>query len=131
MSETKTKGHISQIIGPVVDVFFEVSRNDEVRVLPSIHDALKVVRPDGKELVLEVQQHIGEDTVRCVAMDSTDGLSRGLEVSLTGSPIKMPVGAQVRGRVMNVTGDSIDGLGGFETDDALPIHREPPPSSKT
>ena len=126
MSETKTKGHISQIIGPVVDVFFEVSHNDEVRVLPSIHDALKVVRPDGKELVLEVQQHIGEDTVRCVAMDSTDGLSRGLEVSLTGSPIRMPVGAQVRGRVMNVTGDSIDGLGGFETDDALPIHREPP-----
>ena len=80
--------------------------------------------------MLEVQQHMGEDTVRCVAMDSTDGLSRGLEVSLTGSPIRMPVGVQVRGRVMNVTGDSIDGLGGFETDDALPIHREPP-SSRT
>ena len=126
MPDTKTKGFISQIIGPVVDVHFDIARADEARVLPSIHDALTVTRPDGKELILEVQQHIGEDTMRCVAMDSTDGLRRGLEVSLTGSPIKMPVGNQIRGRVMNVTGDPIDGLGGFETKGALPIHREPP-----
>ena len=126
MPDTKTKGFISQIIGPVVDVHFDIARADEARVLPSIHDALTVTRPDGKELILEVQQHIGEDTMRCVAMDSTDGLRRGLEVSLTGSPIKMPVGNQIRGRVMNVTGDPIDGLGCFETKGALPIHREPP-----
>lgn len=78
--------------------------------LPSIHDALKVRRPDGRDLIIEVQQHIGEDTVRCVAMDSTDGLQRKMEVLPTGAPIAMPVGAQIRGRVMNVTGESIDGL---------------------
>ena len=126
MPDTRTKGIISQIIGPVVDVHFDIDRVNEAKVLPSIHDALTVTRPDGKELILEVQQHIGEDTMRCVAMDSTDGLRRGLEVSLTGSPIRMPVGTQIRGRVMNVTGDPIDGLGGFETKGALPIHREPP-----
>ena len=126
MSDIRTRGVISQIIGPVVDVHFDIDSVSEARALPSIHEALKVSRPDGKELILEVQQHIGEDTMRCVAMDSTDGLRRGLEVTTTGSPITMPVGSQIRGRVMNVTGDPIDGLGSFETDDALPIHREPP-----
>ena len=70
-------GHISQIIGPVIDVFFDTKGQDAENVLPKIHDALKIERPDGRELVVEVQQHIGEDTVRCVAMDNTDGLQRG------------------------------------------------------
>jgi len=121
-----SKGYISQIIGPVVDVHFDIDSKDEAACLPSIHDALKVKRPDGRELIVEVYQHIGEETVRCVAMDSTDGLRRGLEVDCTGSAIKMPVGAQIRGRVMNVTGDAIDGLGNLKMDSALPIHREPP-----
>lgn len=119
-------GHISQVIGPVVDVFFKGKNIDAELLLPSIDDALTVRRPDGKELVLEVQQHIGEDTVRCVAMDSTDGLRRGLEVIPTGGPIKMPVGSQIKGRMMNVVGEPIDGMKELERDGAYPIHREPP-----
>ena len=116
-------GKISQIIGPVVDVHFEQGPGEE---LPRIHDALTVNRSNGRKLVIEVQQHIGEDTVRCVAMDSTDGLRRGMEAVDTAAPISMPVGAQIRGRVMNVTGDSIDGLGELDRTNTLPIHREPP-----
>ena len=108
-------GHISQIIGPVVDVHFDLKNLKDEKSLPAIHDALKVQRPNGRELIIEVQQHIGEDTVRCVAMDSTDGLRRGLEAVCLGSPIAMPVGAQIRGRVMNVTGQTIDGLGELTT----------------
>ena len=115
-------GHISQIIGPVVDVHF----SSEDAILPSINSALKIKRPDGRDLVIEVQQHIGEDTVRCVAMDSTDGLRRGLEAVSEGTPISMPTGEKIRGRVLNVTGDAIDGLGEIETEVRLPIHREPP-----
>ena len=81
-------GHISQVIGPVVDVAFEAVGN-EVQ-LPAINEALSVTRPDGRELIIEVQQHIGENSVRCVAMDSTDGLRRGLEAKATGAPITMP-----------------------------------------
>ena len=123
----KITGKISQIIGPVVDVHFEsgASAGSEIR-LPSIHEALHVLLPEGRTLVIEVQQHIGEETVRCVAMDSTDGLCRGLEVVSTGKSIAMPVGAQIRGRVMNVTGGHIDGLEPLSTEGALPIHREPP-----
>ena len=120
------KGHISQIIGPVVDVHFDLKSLADEKTLPAIHDALKVDRPDGRELIIEVQQHIGEDTVRCVAMDSTDGLKRGLEAVCLGTPITMPVGGQIRGRVMNVTGETIDGLGALQKEGALPIHREPP-----
>jgi len=120
------KGQISQVIGPVVDVHFEIDSTTESNKLPSIHDALKVLRPDGREIIIEVHQHLGEDTVRCVAMDSTDGLKRGLEAVCTGSPIVMPVGEQIRGRVLNVTGDSIDGLGQLDDANALPIHREAP-----
>ena len=121
-----TIGYISQIIGPVVDVHFDLDKADEAKDLPSIYDALKVKRPDGRELVIEVEQHIGEDTVRCVAMDSTDGLRRGLEVTCTGEPVEMPVGPQIRGRVMNVIGETIDGMNGLVMKDSLPIHREPP-----
>ncbi len=120
------KGKISQIIGPVVDVHFDLKDLREERSLPGIHDALKVQRPDGRQLIIEVQQHIGEDTVRCVAMDSTDGLRRGLEAVMLGRPIAMPVGEQIRGRVMNVTGETIDGLDKLDREGALPIHREPP-----
>ena len=116
-------GHISQIIGPVVDVHFD---NLTGRNLPGIHEALTIRRRNGGSLVVEVQQHIGEDTVRCVAMDSTDGLRRGMEVSTTGAPISMPSGQQIRGRVMNVTGNTIDGLQKLSTERSLPIHREPP-----
>ena len=118
-------GRISQIIGPVVDIHFDFPEGQEKK-LPSIHDALSITRPNGRKVVVEVQQHIGEDTVRTVAMDSTDGLKRGMEAINTGAPISMPVGAQIRGRVMNVTGDSIDGLGELDMKDGLPIHREPP-----
>lgn len=117
-------GYISQIIGPVVDVRFPSRDSD---ALPRIHEALHVDRGEGKRpLVVEVQQHIGEETVRCVAMDSTDGLTRGMTATATAAPISMPVGGQIRGRVMNVVGEAIDGLGDLSEDNALPIHREPP-----
>ena len=119
-------GKIVQVVGPVVDVHFDISSTEEAGLLPKIHDALEVKRPDGRKLIIEVQQHIGEDTVRCVAMDSTDGLSRGIEAINTGSAISMPVGARIRGRVMNVTGDTIDGLGDLDRSETLPIHREAP-----
>ena len=119
-------GHISQIIGPVVDVHFETKDNEKRLNLPSIHDALKICRPNGKVLIVEVQHHIGEDTVRTVAMDSTDGLQRGMEVLSTGRPITMPVGAQIRGRVMNVVGECIDGMNQLDTEGSFPIHRDPP-----
>ena len=119
-------GYISQIIGPVVDVHFNLEADQEKSMLPSIDDALTVHRDGKRDLVIEVQQHIGEDTVRCVAMDSTDGLERGMKVVNTKAPISMPVGAQIRGRVMNVIGEPIDGLGDLDENNALPIHREPP-----
>ena len=119
-------GHISQVIGPVIDVFFEGKDIDAELRLPRIHDALEIKRPDGRILVAEVQQHIGEDTVRTVAMDSTAGLRRGMEVVSTGQPITMPVGDQVKGRMMNVTGNAIDGMKELDRKGAYPIHREPP-----
>ena len=122
---SELKGHISQIVGPVVDVHFEFPAGAQ-KDLPLIHEAMLTTRQDGRQIVIEVQQHIGEDTVRCVAMDSTDGLMRGKEVTSTGSSISMPVGPQIRGRVMNVTGNAIDGLGELDRSESLPIHREPP-----
>ncbi|MBR5064601.1 MAG: F0F1 ATP synthase subunit beta, partial [Bacteroidales bacterium] len=119
-------GYIAQVVGPVVDVHFDISARNAESELPRISDALQVKRPDGRNLILEVQQHIGEDTVRCVAMDSTDGLRRGLEVTNTERPIAMPTGSQIRGRVMNVTGDVIDGMGEMDRKETLPIHRDPP-----
>lgn len=119
------KGHISQIIGPVIDVFFDINV-DEGQELPPINDALSITRPNGKLLIVEIQQHIGEHTVRTIAMDSTDGLYRGLSVDVLGSPISMPVGNQVKGRLMNVIGESIDGMNELNRKGAYPIHREPP-----
>ena len=117
-------GHISQVIGPVVDVYFEGT--DAELMLPSIHDALEIKRSNGKTLIVEVQQHIGENTVRTVAMDSTDGLQRSMKVYPTGGPITMPVGDQIKGRLMNVVGDSIDGMKELDRAGAYPIHRDPP-----
>ena len=119
-------GHISQIIGPVIDVYFDTKGQDSDKVLPRIYDALKIKRQDGSELIIETQQHIGEDTVRCVAMDNTDGLQRGMEVIPTGSPITMPSGEQIKGRMMNVVGKAIDGMEALNMDNSYPIHREPP-----
>ncbi len=118
-------GRVSQIVGPVVDVHFE-NCDPSKESLPLIHEALEIRRPGKDSLLIEVQQHIGEDTVRCVAMDSTDGLKRGMEVHCSGSCISMPQGEQIRGRVMNVTGQVIDGLGSLDRTGSLPIHREPP-----
>ena len=118
-------GHISQIIGPVVDVYFDLKGNTDASI-PAINDALSIKRDDGSELIVEVQQHIGENTVRTVAMDSTDGLRRKMPVLATGSPINMPVGTQIRGRLLNVIGDPIDGLRDLDREGSFPIHREPP-----
>ena len=123
---TQIKGRISQIIGPVIDVYFDTEGLDAEKVLPKIHEALKITRPDGSPLIIEVQQHIGEDTVRCVAMDNTDGLQRGLDVEPMGSPILMPAGDQIKGRMLNVIGQPIDGMKNLDMEGAYPIHREAP-----
>ena len=119
----KITGKVSQILGAVVDVEFS-SENQ----LPKIYDSLEITREDGSILILEVEQHIGEDVVRCIAMDSTDGLSRGIEVVSTGNPIKVPVGEEIYGRLFNVNGDPIDGLKALPKDgkNGLPIHRSAP-----
>lgn len=119
-------GHISQIIGAVIDVAFDTEGKKAEEVLPKIFDALEITRPNGQKLIVEVQQHIGEDTVRTVAMDNTDGLQRGMEVCPLGSPITMPTGNQIKGRMMNVIGERIDGLRDLARENAAPIHREPP-----
>ncbi len=123
---SQISGHISQIIGPVIDVYFNVEGLEPEKVLPKIHDAMKVVREDGRDLIIEVQQHIGEDTVRTVAMDNTDGLKRGMEAIPLGSPIRMPAGEQIKGRMMNVIGEPIDGMKKLSMEGAYPIHREAP-----
>ncbi|MBQ6204237.1 MAG: F0F1 ATP synthase subunit beta [Prevotella sp.] len=123
---TQITGHISQIIGPVIDVFFDTKGLDAEKVLPKIYDALKVKRPNGEEMIIEVQQHIGEDTVRCVAMDNTDGLQRGIEAVPLGSPITMPAGEQIKGRMLNVIGRPIDGMGQLSMEGSFPIHRDAP-----
>ncbi len=114
-------GHVKQVIGPVVDVAFPNEAS-----LPEIYNALEIQRPNGETLVLEVQQHLGEDSVRAIAMDSTDGLMRGAEVTDTGHTIAMPVGEAIRGRLFNVIGKAIDGLGDVSTGKTYSIHRKPP-----
>ncbi len=121
---SKAIGKVSQIIGPVVDVVF----NTKDAELPKIYDSLEITKKDGTLLVLEVQSHIGEDTVRTISMDSTDGLSRGTDVVSTGNPIQMPIGADVYGRLFNVIGDAIDGLGNLPKtgENGMSIHRSAP-----
>lgn len=119
--DTKTNGKISQIIGAVVDVQFP-----EDTKLPIIYDALRVKRDNGSYVILEVEQDLGENTVRCIAMDSTDSLQRGLEVERLGGPITMPIGEDINGRLFNVIGQTIDGIGPVEATKQYPIHHEPP-----
>ena len=114
-------GKIKQIIGPVVDVYFGGDSK-----LPEIFNALELTRENGDKLVLEVQQHLGEDSVRAVAMDGTEGLVRGTEVRDTGKAIAMPIGDQINGRLFNVTGDAIDGLPAPDKTNGRPIHAKPP-----
>ena len=115
-------GKIAQVIGPVVDVAFEGEGN----AIPPIYTSLKIDRPDGSELILEVEQHIGEDTVRCVAMDSTDGLQRGMKVVNLDRPIAVPTGEQVKGRLLNVVGEAIDHLPELKRENVRPIHQPAP-----
>lgn len=119
---TENKGKISQVIGPVIDVVF-----DDVEQLPNIYDALEVIKDnDEPNLVLEVEQHIGQDTVRCIAMDATDGLYRSQEVIATNKPITVPIGEEINGRLFNVIGKAIDGIGDVPKTHELPIHRPSP-----
>ncbi len=119
---SRMTGKIIQIIGPVVDVSFEETGNK----LPSIYEALEIERKDGTKLILEVQQHIGENSVRTISMDSTDGLQRGLKVVATGHPITMPRGDTVKGRLLNVIGEAIDGIGKVEKTGGYQVHNHPP-----
>ena len=123
MEATQTllqNGEVVQVVGPVVDVSFPTG------AVPEILYALHIEREYGDDLVLEVQQHLGENRVRTIAMDSTDGLVRGAPVVNTGSPISMPVGESIRGRLFNVVGKAIDGLPQPETSESRPIHQEAP-----
>ncbi|GIX05837.1 MAG: ATP synthase subunit beta 2 [Candidatus Poribacteria bacterium] len=117
-------GRIAQIVGVVVDVEFPEGQ------LPEIYDALEIQRDDGSRLILEVEQHLGEDRVRCVAMDTTDGLRRGMPVRHTGGPIRVPVGREVLGRIMNVVGEPIDGRGPIQAKEYRPIHQPAPALSE-
>lgn len=117
---TKNEGLISQIIGPVIDVEFQQGE------LPEIYNALKITKDDGTIVTAEVQQMLGSNKVRTVAMSSTDGLRRGMKVVDTKDSIKIPVGKPILGRILNVIGEPVDELGPVETNDYLPIHRESP-----
>lgn len=111
-------GRITQVIGPVVDVAFD----EPGTKLPNILDSLTVTKNDGTVVVLECQQHLGEDRVRTVAMDGTEGLVRGMKVTDTGSPIQMPIGEGVKGRLFNVVGEAIDGIPQPNRDKGLAAH---------
>lgn len=115
-------GKITQVIGPVVDVSFEAENSK----LPKILDALQITRADGTKVILECQQHLGESRIRTISMDSTDGLSRGMEVLDLGTPISMPIGEQIKGRLFNVVGDTIDGIKELDRSKGLSIHRQAP-----
>ena len=117
---SKNTGKIVQVIGPVVDVAFE---NGE---LPQLLTAIEIPLKDSESLIVEVAQHIGDERVRCIAMGGTDGLVRGMEAIDTGSAIRVPVGKEILGRMFNVLGREIDGLGPVGTDNTLPIHRQAP-----
>ena len=115
-------GYVTQVIGPVVDVIFEGTGVE----LPPIYEALQIERENGANLIVEVEQHIGENTVRCVAMDTTDGLYRGMKALDLGRTLTMPGGSQIKGRLMNVTGDAIDKLTPLDYAETNPIHRPAP-----
>ncbi len=120
MSANNT-GKVLQIIGPVVDIEFEKTAS-----LPAIYEAVVARKTNGEEVILECQQHIGDNTVRTVAMDATEGLQRGMEVTALGKPISMPVGDDIKGRLFNVVGQPIDGMGAVKSTGSYSIHKEPP-----
>ncbi|PIB37019.1 F0F1 ATP synthase subunit beta [Reichenbachiella sp. 5M10] len=115
-------GKITQVIGPVVDVSFEA----EGSKIPNILDALYVTKENGQKVILECQQHLGEDRVRTIAMEGTEGMTRGMEVIDTGAPITMPIGEDIKGRLFNVVGEAIDGIEQPKGEKSLPIHRPAP-----
>nr|MBK9650527.1 F0F1 ATP synthase subunit beta [Bacteroidota bacterium] len=117
-----SKGKVAQVIGPVVDVSFDTTTSK----LPNILEALEVTKGNGQIVVLECQRHVGEDTIRAIAMDSTDGLVRGMEVTATGTTIAMPGGEGIKGRLFNVVGEAVDGMRTVTKDIKLSIHRDPP-----
>ena len=119
-------GIVTQVIGPVVDISFEKSGDE----LPKIHDALEIQKNKDEKLIVECQQHIGENSIRAIAMDSTDGLQRGLVAKSLGGTIEMPMGKQIRGRLLNVTGQAIDGLGKLDHSKGYSIHNKPPQFEK-
>lgn len=119
----KNVGKLIRIIGPVIDVHFDQAEDVS---LPKIFDALQVTKSDGQQIILECQQHLGERTVRTIAMDNTEGLARGMEAMNLGAPISVPVGDGIRGRVFNVVGEAIDGMDAPRTKKRLPIHRPAP-----
>ena len=111
-------GKITQIVGAVLDIRFTEGN------LPEINTAIDIKRPDGSRLVVEVAQHLGDDTVRCIAMGPTDGLVRGMDAESTGAPISVPVGENTLGRIFNVLGDAIDNKPAPEVEKYMPIHRK-------
>jgi F-type H+-transporting ATPase subunit beta len=115
-------GKVTQVIGPVVDVSFDA----ETATLPKIYSALEVTKSNGQKVILECQQHLGEDRVRTIAMDGTEGIQRGTDVLDLGAPISMPIGEEIRGRLFNVVGDPIDGISKPDNKASLPIHRHAP-----
>jgi F-type H+-transporting ATPase subunit beta len=119
---TQLVGEVIQIIGPVVDISFERAGNK----MPDIHDALEIKKEDGQVIIVECQQHIGENSIRSIAMDSTDGLHRGMKATVLGGAIRMPIGEQIRGRLLNVIGDAIDGLPKVDKKGGYEIHADPP-----
>ncbi|RVU25761.1 F0F1 ATP synthase subunit beta [Sandaracinomonas limnophila] len=122
MANQVNKGKVAQVIGPVVDVSFE----GEGSQLPAILNALAVIKSDGQELILEVQQHLGEDRVRTIAMEGTEGLQRGQVVVDKGAPMTMPTGEGIKGRLFNVVGEAIDGIAQPKSEKGMPIHRSAP-----
>ena len=114
-------GKVMRVIGPVVDVEFFAEE------LPALYNAIRIERPDGTKLIIEVSQYLGENVVRCVAMSTTDGLIRGMDAVDTGEAINMPVGRETLGRIFNLLGESIDKLGDCPAKKRYPIHRSPPP----
>lgn len=122
MANATNLGKITQVIGPVVDVSFEDSGR-----IPAILDALEVIKPNGQKVILECQQHLGEDRVRTIAMDSTEGMQRGMTATPLGAPIKMPTGDAIKGRLFNVIGEAIDGLASIDSSaSGVSIHRAAP-----
>ena len=117
---TDKEGIITQVIGPVIDVEFKAGE------APEINDSIEIIVDENTKIIAEVQQHLGENKIRSVAMSSTDGIKRGMKVINTGEPIKIPVGKGILGRILNVLGEAVDNAGEIQAEEYLPIHRKSP-----